>query len=79
VATVRLTKLLMNQNLKLGLFLFYSPTDDDAYLRPNANYKIDDYWTVEIGGNVFLGKRGDTFFGQFEDANNLYASVRYGF
>jgi len=79
VVTFRITKLLMNQNLKLGLFLFYSPTDDDAYLRPNANYKIDDYWTVEIGGNVFLGKRGDTFFGQFEDANNLYASVRYGF
>lgn len=79
VATVRLTKLMMNQNLKLSIFLFYSPTDDDAYLRPNANYKVDDYWTVEVGGNVFLGRRDDTFFGQFEDANNIYASVRYGF
>ena len=79
VVTVRLTRLLMNQNLKLGLFVFYSPTDDDAYLRPNANYKVDDYWTVEVGGNVFLGKRDDTFFGQFQDANNLYVSVRYGF
>ena len=79
VVTVRLTRLLMNQNLKLGLFVFYSPTDDDAYLRPNANYKVDDYWTLEVGGNVFLGKRDDTFFGQFEDANNLYVSVRYGF
>ncbi len=79
VVTVRLTRLLMNQNLKLSLFVFYSPTDDDAYLRPSANYKIDDYWTVEAGGNVFLGRRDDTFFGQFEDANNLYVSVRYGF
>jgi hypothetical protein len=79
VVEVRLTRLLMNQNLKLGLFVFYSPTDDDAYLRPNAHYKVDDYWIVEIGGNVFFGKRDDTFFGQFEDSNNLYVSVRYGF
>ena len=79
VATIRLTKFLMNQNLRISLFLFYSPTDHDAYLRPNANYKINDYWIAEIGGNLFIGEKDESFFGQFEDANNIYASLRYGF
>lgn len=79
VVTVRLTKLLMNQNLRIGLFLYYSPTDHDAYLRPMANYKLDDHWIVEMGGNLFFGEDDATFFGQFERNNNLYASLRYGF
>jgi hypothetical protein len=79
VVTVRLTKLLMSQNLRAGLFVYYSPTDQDAYLRPNVNYKIDDHWITEIGGNVFVGKHDYTFFGQFENNNNLYVSLRYGF
>lgn len=79
VVTLRLTKLLMNQNLILSLFSYYSPSDEDAYLRPLATYKINDKWTVEMGGNVFLGESGTTFFGQFEDTTNLYASLRYGF
>jgi hypothetical protein len=79
VLTVRLTKLLMNQNLKLSLFAYYSPTDSDAYLRPNVSYKIDDHWTVEVGGNVFFGQRDHTFFGQFEKNTNVYAAARYGF
>ncbi|MCP4642301.1 MAG: hypothetical protein GY851_17785, partial [bacterium] len=36
VVTVRLTKLLMNQNLMLSLFTYYSPSDQDAYVRPKA-------------------------------------------
>jgi len=79
VLTVRLTKLLMSQNLELSFFAFYSPSDRDAYLRPRAHYKIDDHWSVELGGNVFVGNDPHTFFGQFEDNTNVYAGVRYGF
>jgi len=79
VVTFRLTRLLMGQNLKVGLFTYYSPTDRDTYLRPNVNYKIDDHWIAELGGNIFVGERDDTFFGQFEEDTNLYASLRYGF
>ena len=79
VVTVRLTKKLLSQNLTLSLFAFYSPSDDDAYLRPNVQYKIDDHWTAEIGGNVFIGANSDTFFGQFERNTNVYCSLRYGF
>ncbi len=79
VLTVRLTKLLMNQNLTLSLFMYYSPTDGDAYLRPLTQYKMNDHWTFELGGNVFVGRLDTSFFGQFEDNTNVYASARYSF
>ncbi len=77
--TLRLTKLLMQQNLRLSLFTYYSPSDHDWYLRPKANYKVTDQWTVEAGANVFGGRDDHTFWGQFEDNTNVYVSVRYGF
>ncbi|MFC1736260.1 hypothetical protein ACFL1X_09090 [Candidatus Hydrogenedentota bacterium] len=79
VLTLRLRKLLMNQNLELSLFGYYSPTDQDAYLRPRVHYKIDDHWSAEIGGNVFVGEDDHTFFAQFERNTNVYLAVRYGF
>ncbi|MBS3734015.1 MAG: hypothetical protein KGY99_03730 [Phycisphaerae bacterium] len=79
VLTVRLTKKLMNQNLILSLFTYYSPSDEDAYLRPRVTYKIDDHWTVEAGGNVFVGSHDHTFFGQFRRNTNVYAALRYAF
>jgi hypothetical protein len=79
VITLRLTKMMMNQNLTLSLFNFYSPSDEDGYLRPKINYKITDSWEGEIGGNIFYGSRNHTFFGQFEDNSNLYVALRYGF
>ena len=79
VITFRITKLLMNQNLTLSLFTYFSPTDADAYFRPSVSYKIDDHWTTEFGGNVFLGRRDHTFFGQFKNDTNVYASLRYSF
>jgi hypothetical protein len=77
--TVRLTKLLWRQNLQLSLFTFYSPSDQDAYLRPKIHYKIDDHWSAEIGANIFGGKNQHTFFGQFKKNSNVYTGVRYSF
>jgi len=79
VITFRITKLLMNQNLTLSLFAYYSPSDQDTYLRPLIHYKINDHWSAETGGNIFWGNNDDTFFGQFEKNSNLYAGLRYGF
>jgi len=77
--TVRLTKLLMNQNLTLSLFSYVSPSDGDAYLRPKAHYKMGDHWAFELGGNVFVGEDDHTFFGQFERNSNVYGAARYRF
>lgn len=77
--TLRLTRLLMNQNLVLSLFVRYSPSDDDAYLRPTVTYKISDAWTFTTGANVFLGSQDYTFLGQFQKNTNLYTALRYSF
>ncbi len=79
VLTLRLTKMMMNQNLILGLFTFYSPSDNDAYFRPNATYKLNDHWQVTANGNVFIGEDKHTFFGQFERDSNINLGVRYSF
>ena len=79
LTTVRLTKLLMNQNLRCSLFAYYSPTDKDVYMRPNINYKVSDNVAAEIGGNIFFGDYPNTFFGQFQNNTNIYVGLRYSF
>jgi hypothetical protein len=79
VITLRLTQMLMNQNLTLGLFTYWSPSDHDAYLRPKASYKVTDNWLVELSGNFFFGRNDYTFFGQFEDSSNIALAARYSF
>jgi hypothetical protein len=74
-----MTRKLMNQNLILSLFAYYSPTDQDAHLRPNVNYKLSDNLAVEAGANVFFGEHRQTFFGQFADNTNVYSAIRYSF
>jgi hypothetical protein len=79
VLTARLTRLAMSQNLTLSLFAFYSPSDQDGYLRPKASYKASDQWLVEGGMNLFGGSEPDTFFGQFESNSNVYVALRRSF
>lgn len=77
--TVRLTRLLLQQNLRLSLFAYYSPSDRDVYLRPKAHYKLTDQWALEAGANFFHGAAAHTFFGQFADNTNAYGAVRLNF
>ncbi len=77
--TLRLTKLFFNQNLTCSLFTYYSPSDEDLYMRPNVNYKFTDNLAGEIGANIFSGEYPSTFFGQFQDNTNIYMAVRYNF
>jgi hypothetical protein len=79
VITLRLTKLAMSQNLTLSAFTYVSPADEDGYTRPSVTYKLDDHWRVNGGANFFWGADDHSFFGQFEDASNLYAGARYSF
>ena len=77
--TVRLTQLLLQQNLSLSLFTFYSPSDGDAYLRPIVSYKVSDAWSATLGANIFTGDSQNTFFGQLDDNSNVYTRVRYSY
>jgi hypothetical protein len=79
VLTQRLTWLTMNQNLEWSLFVFLSPSDGDAYLRPGVKYKVSDNLSIDAGGNLFVGVDDHTFFGQLEDNSNFYLGLRYSF
>ncbi len=77
--STRFTYLSHQQNLTWSLFIFYSPSDHDAYLRPRLTYKATDNWQLEAGLNLFSGQKQHTFFGQFEHNSNSYISARYHF
>ncbi len=77
--TNRLTWRTRQDRVIWSLFTFYSPTDDDAYLRPQVSWRIDDAWQFSAGGNWFTGDERFTFFAQFEDNSNVYARLRFSY
>ena len=79
VITLRLTQLLLQQDLELSLFNFYSPSDKDGYLRLDSSYKFSDETKIEAGANIFYGDEKHTFYSQFNDNSNIYAAIRYSF
>ncbi|WP_223669825.1 hypothetical protein [Kangiella shandongensis] len=79
VVTARLTYRTVKDKWIWSLFAFYSPTDEDSYIRPSVNYRLSDEWQFTAGANIFNGQKRHTFFGQFEDATNAYLRVRYNF
>ncbi|WP_223789476.1 hypothetical protein [Marinicella meishanensis] len=77
VITNRLTYRAMQDKLTWSLFMYYSPTDEDSYWRPTVQYRHSDRWLFSVGGNLFTGADEHTFFGQFEDASNWFARLRF--
>jgi len=79
LVSLRLTQLLKRRDLKLSFFAFYSPSDEDAYLRPEIRYQINDILTIEAGGNWFLGGNERSYLGQLRKNSNIYFGFRYSF
>ena len=79
VLTNRLTYRMSQDKLTLSMFTFYSPSDDDYFLRPIVSYRHSDQWAMTGGINLFGGESDRTFFGQFEDNSNVYFRVRFNF
>ncbi|MFO8052484.1 MAG: hypothetical protein R6U54_00795 [Candidatus Omnitrophota bacterium] len=77
--TFRITKLFKNQTVKVNLFTFYSPSDQDFYLRPSLAYDLTDSFKLTFGANLIWGRDDHTEFGQFEHNKNLYLRARYSF
>ncbi|GAB3021883.1 hypothetical protein [Bowmanella dokdonensis] len=79
LVTTRLTWRNATDDLSLSLFAFFSPSDEDAYLRPSLDYRLNDQWSLAGGLNLFSGRDQHSFFGQFEDNSNAWLRVRYSF
>ncbi|MEE9442277.1 MAG: hypothetical protein V3V99_06375 [candidate division Zixibacteria bacterium] len=79
LVTSRWSKQLYSQTVLISLFGFYSPSDEDAYVRFSTEYKYSDELSIMIGGNIFDGKHHHTPFGQFDLNDNAYLKFNYGF
>lgn len=79
LVTSRWTKQMYSQTLTLSLFGFYSPSEEDAYVRFAAEYKYSDELSLMAGGNIFDGNYAYTQWGQFSYNDNLYVKINYGF
>lgn len=77
--TTRLNYRMQRDKINLSLFMFYSPTDNDSYLRPSILYRIDDSWSVDLGANIFSGNKDHTFWGQFDKNDNVYCRIRFSY
>ncbi|MBI5756689.1 MAG: hypothetical protein HZA12_07165 [Nitrospirae bacterium] len=77
--TLRLMQMLKYNTLRLSLFTFYSPDDEDYFIIPEARYNITDSLWTTAGMNLFGGKDARTFFGQLDKNDNIYATIRYEF
>ncbi len=77
--TLRLMQLFWNQTLRVGVFAFFSPTDQDYYLIPEIRYSFNDNLWISVTGNIFGGRHATTFFGQFDANDNLAVTARYEF
>lgn len=79
VVTARLNWRLMRDDLIVGMMNFYSPSDDDYFLRPTVHYRHSDQLAFDAGMNLFGGDDESTFYGQFENNSSLFARMRYSF
>ncbi|MBD3246310.1 MAG: hypothetical protein GF333_04800 [Candidatus Omnitrophica bacterium] len=77
--TLRINQQYWNQTVDAGLFLFFSPSDRDAYLRPKVDYDVTDQLSFTFGANLIWGEDDSTEFGQLERNKNVYLRVRYAF
>ncbi len=79
VLTNRLNYRLNQDKVTLSLFTFYSPSDNDYYVRPAISYRYSDQWSFTGGASIFGGEDPHTFFDQFADNSNVYVRVRYNY
>lgn len=79
LASLRMTYLLMHQNMRLQWFSFWSPVDRDYLLNPEIKYNFSDHLWAALGANVFGGEKDTTRFGSLDGNDNIYAQARYEF
>jgi len=79
VLTNRLTYRTGRDRYTWSLFTFYSPSDDDFYLRPAFTWRYSDQWSFMAGANIFGGEHDHTFFNQLQDGSHAYLRLRYNY
>ncbi|WP_286261537.1 hypothetical protein [Thalassotalea atypica] len=79
ILTARLTHRAIHQKLVSSLFVFYSPSDHDGYIKPMLSYRQNDHWNYSLGANLFWGQEEYTFFGQHQENSNYWLRVKFNY
>jgi hypothetical protein len=79
LVTVRLRQQLLYQTLTLGAFAYYSPSDEDSYVRFTTDYDYSDQLKLTVGANLFQGNDARTMFGMNDENDSVYARARLSF
>jgi hypothetical protein len=77
--TLSFTKQFRNQTVTWDNFIYFSPSDEDGYVRMSLSRTFNDKLTLTLGANYFFGNDDYTEFGQFEGNSNVYTRARYIF
>ncbi len=77
--TVRLTRLLRHQTMKVSCFSFWSLSERDYMLIPEVRYSFSDHIWAAVGWNIFGGGEKWDQFGQMDKNDNMYVQMRYEF
>jgi len=77
VVTARGTLDWAREQVRTSAFLFFSPTDNDAYLRYTIHWGIGRFTAIDLGANLFFGNQETTFFGQHQKNSNVYGALRF--
>ena len=77
LATLRVSKKLMHQTLELSTMMYLGITDEDAFIRPQADYAVTDGFHLLAGADVFIGDKG--FLAQFNDNDDIWMKARFNF
>lgn len=77
LVTLRITYRMLRDNLVLSLMSFYSPNDEDYFLRPTVEYRYSDRMRISGGAHLFGAPERQTFYGQFRDDSSVFIRIRY--
>ncbi|MFC1853368.1 DUF1302 family protein [candidate division CSSED10-310 bacterium] len=69
----------INETVRPELLLLYSANDGAWLIRPKILYKLTDYVSVTLGGDVIEGGDERSFFGQFDQNDRLYLEFKWSF
>lgn len=69
---------LLNETLKPELLAIFSPSDEGWIARPKIAYNLTDTIIVTAGADLFAGPER-SFFGQFDENDQLYTRFKYSF
>ena len=77
MVTARISKEVLNNTLKLSVYGMFDIDNVSFYIRPAADYLLNDQITLSLGADILGGRRGT--FKTYEDNTQIWVKGKYFF